>query len=68
MSGLYYDSMHPERQEVIKVRVNEALPMLDLDQDRTVDAARKSCFMDVQALETLMEIILQSDSEQASEE
>ena len=68
MSGLYYDSMHPERQEVIQVRVNEALPVLDLDQDKTVDAARKSCFMDVQTLETLMEIILQSDSEQASEE
>ena len=58
LSGLYYDSNNPGRQEVVKVRINEALPLLDFDPEKTEEAARKSCFMDAQALETMMEIVL----------
>ena len=65
LAGLYYDSTNPERQEVITVRVNEAQPLLDFDQEKTEEAARKSCFMDAQALETLMDILIQPDGEQA---
>lgn len=46
LSGLYYDSANPGRQEVVRVRINEAHPLLDFDQEKTEEAARKSCFMD----------------------
>ena len=58
MSALYYDSANPARQDVIQVLMNEALPLLDLDLAKTQVAARKSIFMDAQALEILMELML----------
>ena len=58
MSALFYDPTNPGRQDVIQVKINESLPLLDLDNTKTQTAARKSIFMDASSLESLMDIVL----------
>ena len=58
MSALFYDPTNPGRQDVIQVKINESLPLLDLDSTKTEIAARKSIFMDASSLESLMDIML----------
>ena len=59
MSALYFDSTNPGRQDVMQVRLNEAVPLLDLEQPKAQLAAQKSIFMDIVKLESLLVILLQ---------
>ena len=51
MAGLYYDPENPERQDMLKEKMIFSQPLLDLDEDQTIAAARLSVFMDASALE-----------------
>ena len=54
LAGLYYDPENPERQDLLKEKLVNNRPLLDLDEEQTVQAARLSIFMDAGALEQLI--------------
>ena len=67
MSALYYDPSNPGRQDVVNLNMKDAMPLMDLDEEKTLTAARNSFFMDSQTLEPMMEILLSKGSKDESE-
>ena len=63
LAGLYYDPASPERQDILMERMIHATPLLDLDGAVSAEAARLSVFMDEQAMESLMGIVLIDESQ-----
>ena len=62
LAGLYFDPQNPERQDVMMERMIYSSPILDLDKDQTAEAARLSVFMNEEAMEQLIEIVLKEES------
>jgi len=62
LAGLYHDTEHPERQDLLIEKMIYSQPLLDLDEASTVEAARRSIFMDAIALEQLMEVALKDEA------
>ena len=63
MSALYYDPSNPGRQDILTLTMNKLFPVLDLDEEKTIVAARNSIFMDSQALRKMMELLISKSGE-----
>ena len=66
LAGLYFDPQNPERQDVMMEKLIYTQPILDLDKEQTAEAARLSVFMNEEAMEQLMDIVVKEESSVSS--
>lgn len=59
--GLYYDPAAKNRQELIKLSINDVTPTVDLDKDNSQEAATNSLVNDKEVLKYFIEILQKSE-------
>ena len=62
VAGLFHDPKNPEKRDLIKDMINHATPILDLEIEKTKEAARLSIFMDVPAMRSVLKLLLVEES------